>query len=376
MAERPAQERTERATPRRLQQAREKGQLPRSRELSTMLVLLAAAGGLFVVGGGIVGRIVGLMHESFEAPRAAMFDPTVMVGRFQEAILGAVGALLPFLGIVAVAAVLGPLALGGWNFSSQALAFRWEKLDPVKGLGRVFSARGLIELLKALAKFSLVLLAALGFLWFNVETILGFGGRSVEEGLAGAGELLLVAFLVLSATLILIAAVDVPFQLWDHRRKLRMTRQEVRDELRETDGNPEMKRRRREMAQALARQRMMQDLPKADVVITNPTRYAVALQYRQDRMSAPVVIAKGRDLVALQIRTLAGEHGIPLVSAPALARALYHSTELQQRIPAGLFVAVAQVLAHAYQLRRRPPAQRRAPRRFDDLPIPDDLRVD
>lgn len=377
MAEKPAQERTERATPKRLQQAKEKGQIARSRELSTMLVLLAAAGGLFLVGAGIVAGLVEVMRDAFQTSRPDVLDPLATVFKLEQAMADAIGALLPFLAIVTVAAVAGPLAMGGWNFSTKAIAFKWEKLDPIKGMGRVFSARGLVELLKALAKFSLVLAVALTFLWFNVDSILGLGGQDVHDALLNAGRILLLAFLLLSASMIVIAAVDVPFQLWDHQRQLRMTRQELRDEFRETDGNPEMKRKVREVRQELAQRRMMQELPQADVIITNPTHYAVALRYQQDRMSAPVVVAKGRDLVALQIRSVAMEHGIPIVSAPPLARAIYHSTELQQRIPTGLFVAVAQVLAYAYQLRRKPRrgAGARA-RSFDDLPIPDELRVD
>lgn len=378
MAEKPAQERTERATPKRLQQAKEKGQIARSRELSTMLVLLAAAGGLFLAGSGIVSGLVEVMRDAFQTSRTELLDPLATVFKLEQAMADAIGALLPFLAIVTIAAIVGPLAMGGWNFSTQAIAFKWDKLDPIKGMGRVFSARGLIELLKALAKFSLVLLVALTFLWFNVDAILGLGSQDVHDALLNAGGILLLAFLLLSASMIVIAAVDVPFQLWDHQRQLRMTRQELRDEFRETDGNPEMKRKVREVRQELAQRRMMQELPRADVVITNPTHYAVALRYQQDRMSAPVVVAKGRDLVALQIRSVALEHGIPVVSAPPLARAIYHSTELQQRIPTGLFVAVAQVLAYAYQLRRKPRrhgADARA-RSFDDLPIPDELRID
>lgn len=376
MADKPAQERTERATPKRLQQAREKGQVARSRELTTMVVLLVSAAGLFLIGGGVISGLLDVMHDAFQSPRAEIMDPSMMVLKLQQAIGGSVAAMLPFFAIVTLAALLAPMALSGWSFSVKAMEFKWEKLDPIKGLGRVFSARGLVELLKALAKFGVVLAIALTFLWFNVEAILGLGGQYAESGLANAGEILLWAFLFLSCSMILIAAVDVPFQIWDHQRQLKMTRQEVKDEFRETDGSPEMKRKVREVRQELARRRMMQELPRADVVITNPTHYAVALRYDQAKMSAPIVVAKGRDLIALQIRNVAAAHGIPIISAPPLSRALYYSTELQQRIPTGLFLAVAQVLAYAYQLRRRPRGRRAPEEAFRDLPIPEDLRVD
>ena len=376
MAEKPAQEKTERATPKRLQQAREKGQVARSRELTTMVVLLVSAAGLFLIGGGIIGGMLDVMHDAFQSHRAEIMDPTMMVLKLQQAIGGTVFAMVPFFTIVVMAALIAPMALSGWSFSAKAMAFKWDKLDPIKGLGRVFSARGLAELLKALAKFAVVLAVALGFLWFQVDAILGLGAQYVEPALANAGEILLWAFLFLSCSMILIAAVDVPFQIWDHQRQLKMTRQEVKDEFRETDGSPEMKRKAREVGQELARRRMMQELPRADVVITNPTHYAVALRYEQSKMSAPIVVAKGKDLVALQIRNIAVAHNIPIVSAPPLSRALYYSTELQQRIPAGLFLAVAQVLAYAYQLRRRPGARRAPEDAFRDLPIPDELRRD
>ncbi len=376
MAEKPAQERTERATPKRLQQAKDKGQVARSRELTTMVVLLVSAGGLFMIGGGIIAGMLDVMHDAFQSQRMEIMDPTMMVLKLERAIGGTVMAMMPFFAIITLSALIAPMALSGWSFSTQAMAFKWDKLDPIKGMGRVFSVRGLVELVKALAKFAVVLAVALGFLWFNVESILGLGGQYVQSALANAGEILLWAFLFLSCSMILIAIVDVPFQIWDHQRQLKMTRQEIKDEFRETDGNPEMKRKVREVSQALARRRMMDELPRADVVITNPTHYAVALRYDQDRMSAPVVVAKGKDLVAMQIRNVAMAHRIPIVSAPPLSRALYHSTELQQRIPAGLFIAVAQVLAYAYQLRKRPASRRAAAREFKDLPIPAELRVD
>jgi flagellar biosynthetic protein FlhB len=375
VAEKPAQERTERATPKRLQHAKDKGQVARSRELTTMVVLLVSAGGLFLAGGGIIAGMLGVMHDGFQSQRMEIMDPAMMVLKLERAIADTVMAMMPFFAVITLAALIAPMALSGWSFSTQAMAFKWDKLDPIKGLGRVFSARGLVELFKALAKFSLVLAVALGFLWFNVDSILGLGGQYVQSALANAGEILLWAFLFLSCSMILIALVDVPFQLWDHQRQLKMTRQEIKDEFRETDGNPEMKRKVREVRQALAQRRMMDELPRADVVITNPTHYAVALRYDQSKMSAPVVVAKGKDLVAMQIRNVAAAHRIPVVSAPPLSRALYHSTELQQRIPAGLFLAVAQVLAYAYQLRKRP-GTRRAAKEFGDLPIPAELRVD
>ncbi len=243
-------------------------------------------------------------------------------------------------------------------------------------MGKVFSVRGLMELLKALAKFSLVLVIALLLLWNDVDDILLLGTKSVMPALADSGHILLWSFLALSSAMILIAAIDVPFQLWDYTKQLRMTRQEIKDEFKETDGNPEMKRRIKEVQQEMAQRRMMEEVPKADVVVTNPTHYAVALSYDQSGMAAPVVVAKGKDLIATHIRSIATQHQIPIVTAPPLTRALFHTTELQREIPAGLFMAVAQVLAYTYQLRRRGAQAATEDLNIGELPIPDDMRYD
>jgi flagellar biosynthetic protein FlhB len=376
MAEHSAQERTEQPTPKRLQEARERGQVARSRELTTMAVLVVSAAAMMLLGDGVVRQSLRTMELSFAVPRAELMDAGTMLLKLQQAIIEAVIALTPFFLVVTAAALLAPLALSGWAFSAKALAFKWEKLDPVKGLGRIFAARGLVELVKALAKFCVVLAVAVLLLLANAEALLGLGGEDVYPAIADAGTLLLRTFLLLSGAMVVIAVIDVPFQLWDHQKQLRMTRQEVKDELRQTDGSPEVKRRVREIQYEQSRRRMMDAVPKADVVITNPTHYAVALRYDQSRMSAPVVVAKGKDHVALQIRNLAVRHKVPILSAPPLARAIYYSTRLEQEIPAGLFLAVAQILAYAYQLRRRPRRRAGAQREFYDLPIPDDLRRD
>lgn len=376
MAENSGQERTEQATPKRLQEARDRGQVARSRELTTMAVLLVSAGALMLLGDGIVRQTLHTMEASFSVPRAELMDAGTMLLKLQQAILESVIALTPFFLVVTAAALLAPMALSGWAFSTKAMAFKWDKLDPIKGMGRIFAVRGLVELVKALAKFCLVLAVAILLLLANAEALLGLGGEDINPAIADAGTLLLRTFLVLSGAMIVIAVIDVPFQIWDHQKQLKMTRQEIRDEFKETDGNPEVKRRLREIRHEQSRRRMMDAVPKADVVITNPTHYAVALRYDQSRMAAPVVVAKGQDLVALQIRNLAVRHKVPILSAPPLARAIYYSTQLEQEIPSGLFLAVAQVLAYAFQLRRRPQRRSGAQKEFNDLPIPDDLRRD
>jgi len=374
MAESDGQERTEQATPKRAQEAREKGQVPRSRELGTVAALLAAATALIAMGDSLTRALAAQMQRGLSLSREQIFDTAALPARFLDAVVEALWTFMPFFVLMLVVAIAASAVLGGWAFT--AISFKWEKLDPIKGLGRVFAWRGLVEMLKGMAKFVLVAVTALLLLKVMGAQFLGLGRESLPQGLAHAGDLLSWAFLLLSATLLIVAFIDVPFQLWDHQRQLRMTKQEVRDEHKQTEGSPEVKGRIRRMQMEIAQRRMMAEVPKADVVVTNPTHYAVALRYDQARGDAPVVVAKGTDLIALKIRTVAQEHDVPVLEAPPLARALYHSTELEQPIPVGLYRAVAMVLAYVYHLRQGPMYNREGVVTMPDLPIPDDLRRD
>jgi flagellar biosynthetic protein FlhB len=375
-----AQERTEQPTPKRRQEAREKGQIPRSRELNTVAVLMAGASSLLLFGSTLVEGFARIMRGGFHIRRGDLFDDGAGIRIFAQAVQESLLVLAPFFVVVAIVAALAPVALGGWQWSPQAIAPKFSKLDPIKGLGRIFAWRGVVELLKALAKFVVVFAGGVLLLKGLQGQFLGLGLEPLHQGLGHAVYLLAWAFLLMSATLIVVAAVDIPFQLWDHGRQLRMTRQEIRDEMKETEGKPEVRGRIRRLQQEVAQRRMMADVPKADVIITNPQHYAVALRYDQLKMAAPVVVAKGADFVAAEIRRIAGEHDITFVSAPPLARALYYSTDIGDAIPEGLYLAVARVLAYVFQLRdwmlhRRGTAKPQVPAE-NDLPIPDDLRRD
>lgn len=369
------QERTEEATPKRLQESREKGQIARSRELSSMTLLLASATGFLMIGDQLVLDVMALMREAFTASRIDLMDMNNLMRLLEDSVAEILIALIPFFAIVMAASFFSPMALSGWSFSTKALAFKWEKLNPIKGLGRIFSVKGLMELIKALAKFMVVMMIAYLLLSSQSERFVMLGVKSIEPAVAQAGNLLVWAFLALSSAMILIAVVDVPFQLWDHARQLKMTRQEVKDEYKQTEGNPEMKRKVREVQMAMSEKRMMEEVPKADVIVTNPTHYAIALKYDQLNMRAPIVVAKGKGFVAAKIRSLAQGHNIPLLEAPPLSRALYYSTELNDEVPAGLYLAVAQVLAYVYQLRQKM-SRFDETLTMDDLPIPDDLQRD
>lgn len=345
------QERTEQATPKRLREAREKGQVPRSRELNTMTVLLAAAGGMLVFGPRMAEGFYQFVRGGLTLNRNMVTDSAMLYPAFEEAIRQGLWLMVPLLMVMAVAAIMASIALGGVAFSAKAMAFRWDRLDPLTGLGRVFSLSGLMEVVKALAKFLVVAAVAVIVLWHDAPAFLGLGSESLAPALMQAGSLMGWGFLFMSAALILVAVADVPFQLWQYAKNLRMTRQEIRDELKETEGQPEVKGRQRRLQREIAQRRMMEEVPRADVVVTNPTHYAVALRYNESANGAPRVVAKGADQVAQRIRELAEKNHVVMYSAPPLARALYVHTRLGEEIPAALYVAVAQLLAYVYQLK-------------------------
>ena len=365
--EQTGQERTEQPTERRLQEARKKGQVPRSKELNTMLSLLLASISLLVFGGYISQNLMQISVEGFSIPRELAFDTAQLPFQFMYMVSQALLALSPFMAIMLVSVFAGPLLMGGWSFSLESISFKLEKLDPIKGLARIFSLKSLVELAKALAKFVLLLGAAI-LVFFSIDQqLLSLSSMTPKAAGLEAATILVQVLLILSATMILIVALDVPFELWNHSKQLRMTKQEIKDEMKETDGNPQVKQRIRTLQRQLAEGRMMEDVKTADVVITNPTHYAVALQYLDRPGSAPKVVAKGKDLTALRISSIAGDCDIPIFEAPPLARALYRSTEIGYEIPHVLYMAVARVLAYVFQLKSATPT--------DYVPKPTDFDI-
>ncbi len=350
MADEPQQERTEQPTAKRLEDARKKGEVPRSKELSMTGVMLAGSAAMLLFSGPFSRRLLDAFSGALTIDRAQAFDESYLVQAFSD-VAGTIFIGLIPLGVVLVAAVfLSAAAIGGWSFSTKAMKFKTERLNPGKGFKRLFSANSANELVKAMAKFSLVGVIAVSWLWWSVDELVGLGGQPVASAITRAIKICGVSLLVVSCGLIVIAAADVPFQLWQYQKKLRMTRQEVRDELKETEGRPEVKARIRVLQQQIATRRMMEDVPTADVVITNPAHIAIALKYNDASTGAPKVVAKGKDLIARRIREIAAEHNVPLFSAPPLARVLFRSTEIGDEIPGKLYTAVAQVLAYIYQL--------------------------
>lgn len=369
-------EKSEDPTAKRQQDARKKGQIARSRELNTLAIVLGGTAGLLMFGGVIGQKILDVMTENFDLPREILYNDRYMSLNLLAAAKHASEGLAPLFLLLLVASIVGPIALGGWLFSLESLAPKASRMNPAAGLKRMFSMKSIIELLKALGKFLVVLIVALFVLSNASEDLFNIANEPLELAILHAVQTIGWSSLWMACGLILIAAVDVPFQMWDSKQKLKMTKQEVRDEHKDSEGKPEVKGRIRRLQMEMAQRRMMSAVPEADVVITNPTHFSVALKYDENAGNAPKVIAKGSDHLALKIREIANEHQIILLESPALARAVYYSTELDEEIPAGLYMAVAQVLAYVYQLRQYHAGKGKRPDSLNDLPIPEDLRRD
>lgn len=349
MAEESDLEKTEPASSRRLEQAREEGQVPRSREIGAFLILMVSAATFWFVGPWMMQRTAGIVRHGLTVDSAMAHDSSAMMTRFADLSVEALLAFMPFFLALVVAALAGPFFMGSWVFSLKSMTPDLSRLDPIKGLGRLISWSGVLEFVKAVAKALLVGGVAVWIMWSERGEIFTLFNQSIETGLPHAGYLVSYSFLVIASTMILIIAIDVPFQLWQYHDRLKMTKEEVRQEGREMEGSPEVKSRIRQLQRDAARRRMMGAVPKADVIVTNPTHFAVALSYKSG-MGAPKVVAKGMGQIALKIRELGAEHGVPMLEAPPLARALYRHADLDQEIPAALYAAVAEVLAYVYQL--------------------------
>jgi flagellar biosynthesis protein FlhB len=344
-------ERTEEPSQRRLQEARERGQVPRSRELTNFATMIGGSVAITATGAALAGRMSQMMRRSLAIDALKLEDPQTMLSALGEAAITSLLAALPVFAALTGLVLLAAVVLGGWNFSPSALVPDFSRMSPLSGWKRLFGLHGVSELGKALLKCLVVGAVCAGIVSWLFADVLALGRMAPRAAIGRGASLLCWAFVWLCASLALIAMVDVPLQLFQFKRSLRMTRQELRDEAKETDGRPETKQRIRQMQQQLARRRMMHQVPTADVVIVNPTHFAVALKYDPKNMRAPRVVAKGVDLVAQNIRRIAEEHRVPIFDSPRLARALHRSTDLNREIPAGLYVAVAQVLSYIFRIR-------------------------
>jgi flagellar biosynthetic protein FlhB len=370
------QEKTEEPTAKRLEDARKKGQVPRSKELNTMAVTMIGVISLAMMSRSLGNSLSEMMSQRFVLTREEIFDVNSMLIHLGEGVGQVLISMVPFFLAVIIAAILSSVALGGFSFSAEALTPKLEKLSFLKGMKRVFSARGLIELVKAMAKFIFIGGLTILLLYLSLEKFISLHGMDLSQAISRLNGLISWSVILMTSTLILIAAIDVPFQLWEHKRQLKMTRQELRDEMKETEGKPEIKSKIRQLQREMAQRRMMEEVPKADVIVTNPTHYAVALKYDPEKMHAPKLVAKGADLVAKNIRQVGKDAGVPLVESPLLARAIYFHTELDSFIPAGLYLAVARILAYVFQLRDYSRQGGDRPEMPENLEVPEEFQHD
>jgi len=370
------QDKSEQPTGKKISDAREKGQVTRSRELSTLVMMILSAATLIVIGGDIIRGLMKILEASFTVERSKIFDTQTMIFAARDYIIEGMWVIAPFFVVMIIGAILSALPVGGMNFSMKAMAPKASKLNPLSGLKRIFGRKGLVELLKAIGKVTVIGFVAVVILSAKADIFIKVGYQDVFVALETVGSELVWIFLLMSLSLIVISLIDVPFQLYDARQQLMMTKQEVKDEGKQQEGSPETKARIRQAQRQMAQRRMMENVPEADVIITNPTHYAVAVKYDASMASAPRVVAKGADVVAARIKEIAQEHKVPILSSPALARAIYYHTELEQEIPAGLYEAVAKILAYIYQLKTKPGTDFSKPLTLEDVSIPEDLRKD
>ncbi len=343
-------ERTEPASQKRLDDARAEGNIARSKELSAFAVTISALGMIWFFGDSLMSGLKRLVVQGLTLDSVIIHEPAAMSARLYACASDALMIVGPILGVTVFAALAAPMTMGGWSFAPAALAPKFNRISPIKGLGRMISASSLAELCKAILKAASIGTVGFIVLWHARDSMLELAGQPVDVAMGELARLVMVSTFSIAAVLSLIVAVDVPYQLWHHAKELRMTKEDVKREAKESEGDPHVKAAIRAQQREAAKKRMMADVPKADVIVTNPTHYAVALKY-DETMRAPSVVAKGADLLAARIRGIAETSNVPILEAPPLARALFHHTEIGQQIPETLYTAVAEVLAYVFQLK-------------------------
>ncbi len=375
MAEADGQEKTEQPTERRIEESRKKGQIARSRELGTFCVLISGVCGLWLVSGMLYKALLKIIHKGFVLNKHDVFDISRMEKVLTEDIIDVAIPLTCLSAIVFVAAFIGSIGVGGMNFSSEAMMPKFSKINPANGIKRVFSINSVVELIKSILKILLISTICYVLITGRIETILSFSTMEVSYAVRESCNLMFWTMLFIVCAMIPVALLDAPYQLWHHKEQLRMTKQEVKEEFKNQEGNPEVKSHLRQMMFQIINRKMMKKVPEADVVVTNPTHYAVALKYDKDGTTAPILVAKGVDEIAEKIKEIARESKVMIVPAPPLARSLYYTTDFDEEIPHGLFAAVAQVLAYVYQMQKFRSGKGQKPKDLKkDLPIPEDMR--
>jgi flagellar biosynthetic protein FlhB len=367
-------DKTEEPTAKRIADARKKGQIPRSKELNTFVALMTGSIMLMFTGESISKGLIQIIRKQFKLSRDVFFDDASLVIYFKQVLLDGMLLIVPLVLTMGVVALLTPIMMGGWNFSAESMSPKISKMNPVSGLKRMFGVQGWVELLKSIVKIVLVFSVAGSLFKGYLDQFMALSSLSLTNAMINAGDIILFGFMILSSTLIVIVAIDVPYQLWNNNKQLKMSKQEIKDESKQQEGNPEIKGQIRRKQMEMSQQRMMDEVPKADVIVTNPTHYAIALKYDPLGSGAPIMVAKGVDLIAAHIRNSAMGADVPLVAAPPLARALFYSAEIGEEIPKGLFLAVAQILAYVFQLKAATENNGDKPLPPRNIKVPGDFR--
>tara|TARA_B100002019_G_scaffold200527_1_gene173812 strand:- start:687 stop:1868 length:1182 start_codon:yes stop_codon:yes gene_type:complete len=345
------QQRTEQPTPKRIDKARKDGQVARSRELSTSLLFLFGSLSFFLFGALLSASLQSVMDLNFEFDRASIMDPSLMIAHLYDSFFLITGSAFFILLFFMFAGVIGSISIGGFVVSTTSIKPKLTRLNPFDGLKRMFSSKSFVELIKALFKFIIIVLTTIIILLNIKDDLFSIAIQDIFSAINSSTFFLIFSFFVLSLSTLFIAFIDIPFQLFDHIQKLKMTRQQVKDELKDSEGRPEIKGRVRNLQRDLANSRMLSSIPEADVIIVNPEHFSVALKYESNGHEAPVVLAKGVDHIAIKIREVGSLNKIPILESPLLTRAIYYTTDIDQSIPEKLYLAVAHVLAFIYQLR-------------------------
>ncbi|HET7522162.1 MAG TPA: flagellar biosynthesis protein FlhB [Bacillales bacterium] len=348
-----AQEKTEKATPKKRQDSRQKGQVAKSADVNTALILLFMFLFLLFFGSSFIQKLLHIFQHTFTEYALMELTEESVEMLFVGLVIQAAKAAGPILAVAFIAAVASNYLQIGFLFSPEAVQFKPERINPLQGFKRIYSMRAIVEMVKSVLKIACIALVAFFFLWWRKDHLLSLGQLDPASAAAVLGRLIIETGLATSVVLIFISILDFVYQRYDHEKNLRMSKQEVKDEHKKTEGNPEIKSKIKEKQRQMATRRMMQEVPDADVVITNPTHYAVALKYDGDHMEAPVVTAKGAGYIAARIKEIARKHNVITLENRPLARSLYEQGEIGQAIPEAFFKAVAEILAYVYRLQKK-----------------------
>lgn len=374
MSENTGQNKTEQPTEQRLRKSREEGQVARSKELNTALLLLLGSASLLWFADMFLQLFYQLVQSSWQLDKDSLKQGDLMTGALADALLAMLGASMPFLLTLFIASWVAGMLPGGAVFSGKLLGPKFSNMDPIAGLGRMFGSDSLVELAKSILKVLLLGFCLWGLMSHLATRLLFLQRMDLATAAKDGLEVLSFSLMMLALVLLIVAAIDVPFQQFKVASKLKMTKQEVKDERKSTDGNPEIKGRIRQIQYQIANRRIEDRVPTADVIITNPTHYAVALKYSEQKAKAPYVVAKGVDQMALRIRELAATHQLEVIELPPLARAIYFSTRVDQEVPKGLYTAVAYVLTYVMQLKAYKQGRGQKPAPIPDIFIPSSLQ--